>query len=686
MLNNFNPSSTDPNNPNPNNNGGNGSGGGSNNGNGNTGGPNNNTGNPIPNFPWSNVKNDSNDFDPNEYLINYNMKFQNEKPTMFRDEVIQQTLSCLIGMTKPNALLVGAAGVGKTKIVEDIARRIANNDDLIPPQIANYTIWELPLSNIIAGSGIVGEIERKTKDILEFAANPANNVILFIDEIHMILSDKQTYDKVAQIIKPALARGDIKVIGATTLQESQDLKNDPAFNRRFTRIIVDELTKEQTKDILKSLSVKLFTHYSYTIAINDKVIDEIVSVADEYKTLDSHRPDNAITLADRAMADAFIQRKLLEQQAKTDPVLANALAQQTTIVLSKSQMKKTAMRLMTGNDVKPDIDMFKLNDNLSVIKGQNNIINYLMDKLERDNLNLYPRTKPLTFLFAGNSGVGKTEIAKIIAKTITNQKPIILNMTEYHSSASINRIIGAPAGYVGSDSKAELPFDILESNPYQIILLDELEKADKAVQRLFMNAFDEGFIKTSRGKIVDFSRTIIIATTNAGHTSKSDPIGFLYDDNTHDEATISELSAFFDKEFLNRFTKVLNFNAITKSLFREILVAKYNKDVAVIKANHSSYKFLPDTLSDEEFDELTEKHYVKEFGARHVAQIVQEWIESTIIANKRAKMTASTASTENNETYMTSDNISDVSDVNDVTIENSDETMLTTSDNSVTTE
>lgn len=628
MLNHFNPSAADPNDPN--NNGGSGSGSNSS---GNAGGSKG-MGGP---FPWSNP--DDDEFDPEEYLINYNKKYQNEKPTLFRDEVIQQTLSCLIGLTKPNALLIGAAGVGKTKIVEDIARRIAIKDPLIPSQLLGCTVWELPLTNIVAGSGIVGEVERKTKAILEFAQNPSNNVILFIDEIHMLVGESQTYDKIAQIMKPALARGDMKVIGATTLQESQNLMKDPAFNRRFTRLIVDELSQEQTKVILDQMSTKLFNHYNNKIAINQKVIDEVVTIADEYRTIGSHRPDNAITLMDRAMADAFIQRQILEEAAQNDPALMQALNASPTIALSKAQMKKTAMKLMTGNNVKPDIDVTKLTDNLSPIKGQDNVIEYLLDKLERDNLNLYPKTKPLTFLFAGNSGVGKTEIAKIVARTITNQKPIILNMTEYHSSASINRIIGSPAGYVGSDSKAELPFDVLDTNPYQIILLDELEKADKAVQRLFMNAFDEGFIKTSRGKIVDFSKSIIIATTNAGHTSKSDPIGFTYTENTNDEATISELSAFFDKEFLNRFTKVLNFNSITKELFREILVNKFCTDIATIKQNHSSYGFLPNALSDAEIDELVEKHFIKEFGARHVSQIVQEWIENEIITQKRNKNT-----------------------------------------------
>lgn len=580
---------------------------------------------------------DADDFNPDEYLINYNVKFKNEAPTLFRDDVIQQTLSCLIGKFKPNALLVGAAGVGKTKIVEDIARRLENNDMLIPDSLKDHTIYELPLSNIVAGSKFVGDLEQKTKDIINFATNPKNKVILFIDEIHMVVGDSQTYDKIAQLLKPALARNDMKVIGATTLQESNNLKQDPAFNRRFTRLIVDELTKDQTETILHDMSTAMYTHYEKRIALTPAVISDVIAVSDEFKSISSHRPDNAITLLDRAMADAFIQRKAMEEEAKrnNNVNLIAALQANPMIVLSKSHIRATAMKIMTGNSKKDIADMDKLRDSLTVLKGQDDVINIIMDKIKRDQLSLFPRKKPLTLLLAGNSGVGKSELAKIIANELTGSAPIILNMTEYHSSASINRIIGAPAGYVGSDSKRELPFDILESNPYKIILLDELEKADKSVQRLFMSAFDEGFIKTSNGNIVDFSKTIIFATTNAGHTTKSgDSIGFTA--KTCTAASTSELAAFFDTEFLNRFTKILNFNPITEDIFNEILADTYRRKVAHIKSVHPTYTYLDNVLDDATVKELGKKHYDKLFGARHVNNIIEEYIEDTVFNKMNA--------------------------------------------------
>ena len=578
--------------------------------------------------PWPNPMNM--EFDPLDILINYNERFKEAEPTLFRDEIIKQTLSCMIGMLKPNALLIGAAGVGKTKIVEDIARRIANDDCSIPSQIKGHTIYELPLSGIVAGSNLVGQVETKIKKIIDFASNPDNKAILFIDEIHMLKGDSQSYDKIAQIMKPALSRGDMRVIGATTLQESQSLMGDPAFNRRFTRLIVDELSKEQTAEILKSMMNSMFEHYERKIIITDKVIEEIVKTADEFKTIGSHRPDNAITLLDRSMADAFIERQVEESRLKASGVDKESPG----VVLHRSQMKRTAMRIMTGVNERVEPNFEALRESFTFIKGQDRVISEVMDIIERDSLNLYPREKPLTLLFAGNSGVGKTEIAKILARELTNTKPIILNMTEYHSSSSINRIIGSPAGYIGSDSKQELPFDILESNPYQVILLDEFEKSDQSVQRLFMSAFEEGVIVTSKGKRIDFSKSIIIATTNAGYTRQSEPMGFTTAASNSVTKSIRELSDSFDVELLNRFTRIFDFNPITEELFRVIMADHYRRDISRIKNSHGC-DYLADELSDEELDTLVRENYAKEFGARPVRKAVQKFIEDKVLERRK---------------------------------------------------
>lgn len=564
-----------------------------------------------------------------EILINYNEKFKNATPTLFRDDVIRQTISCLISMIKANALLVGAAGVGKTKIVEDIARRIAQSDPSIPDNLKDFTIWELPLAALVADTGIRGQLEEKVLAVIEYMSDPKNKAILFIDEIHRLMdSHDSTYKAVAQIFKPALARGDIKVIGATTLQESKVLQNDPAFERRFTKVLVDELTKEQTYEILKIMAGSFFTHYQHKLTLNDTVLEETVKIASQYMT--GHRPDNAITLLDRSLADAVIRRKRLELDAKSDPIAKQMVDANPQPSLTIRDVKKTAIKLATGNSESHEFVMQDVKNALAPIKGQDDIITDVLDILNRDALALFPREKPLTLLFTGNSGVGKTEICKIIAKEMTGSKPIILNMTEYNDGMSLSKITGSSRGYVGSEDNNELPFDILESNPFQIILLDEFEKASKPVQRLFMQVFDEGVMKTALGKELDFSKTIIIATTNAGHTNKANPIGFVTDDDK--TASISELGQDFDMELLNRFTKVINFHAIDKPTYREILADIYTREIADIKDTHSSMAYLKDTIDDADLDKLVSDSYQAEFGARPAKKAIRAFIEDTVLA------------------------------------------------------
>ncbi|MCR5280054.1 MAG: AAA family ATPase [Lachnospiraceae bacterium] len=558
-----------------------------------------------------------------DYLINLNSGCRHNS-AMFRDSVINQTLSCLIGRSKPNALLVGAAGVGKTVIVEDIAGRLERKDPRIPDQLKGFTIWEFPLSGIVSGSSLVGDLERKLKAVLDYASDPEKKVILFIDEVHMLISGMQSYDKIAQIMKPALARGDIKVIGATTLQEVQNFMNDPAFNRRFTRIIVDEISQEQTVELLKSEARKLMDHYNGIVTVDDELLSEVVSIADDYRTAGSHRPDNAITLLDRTMADTVVEQKGAKKGRRSSANKA--------IKLDGEKLRETAMRLMTGNNIRAVVDIDELKKSLSVIRGQDKALEYLIDTIRRDNLSTFPRKKPLTFLFAGSSGVGKTEVSKIIAETITGVKPIILNMTEFTSSADVNKITGTPIGYKGSDSKAELPFDILESNPYQIIVLDEFEKCDKAVQRLFMSAFDEGYFKTARGKTVDFSRSIIIATTNAGYSKEKKRIGFSFSDDDKDEKSVVELSEYYDVELLNRFTKILNFRPISEKCYKEIMKNTYAREVKRIKSSGGNkYDFLPNRLTEDVTECLTKESYNENFGARPVNRTIQKFIEDMIL-------------------------------------------------------
>lgn len=573
--------------------------------------------------------NDSSDVDPMDILINYNAKFAQAGPILYRDQVIAQLQGALIAKNKPNAALVGPAGVGKTKIVEALAWMLANNDPLVPDQLKGKTIYELPLNSLVSGTQYRGQMEARVKAVLDFLSDPANAAIVFIDEIHQLVGRDESYQKIAQTLKPALARGDIKCIGATTSQEAKHLLDDPALNRRFSRVIVDEFTQEQTVDILLQAKPGFFSHYLYKIAVADDLMPVVVRLADEYRPAGSHRPDNALTLLDRTIGEALVYRKYQEKMAQGDPVMTAALQANPTVTITEANVRRTAIKLMTGNASRKDVDMDDLRAALSVIKGQDEAIGQVVGAVRHHQMNLFPKTTPVTMLLAGYSGVGKTEVAKILAHELTGVKPIIINMTEYHSPASINRLIGSPAGYVGSDSDQELPFDCLESNPYQVILLDEFEKGDPSVQRLFMSAFDEGYIRTNKGTAIDFSRTIIVATTNAGHGQVRSQLGF--GDAKPNAKTrkqlVAELSKHFDTELLNRFDSIIPFQLLTKEIYEEILKDMYAREVARIKASRRVP--LNDAIPDDVLEAMMSE-FVPEFGARPAKRAVRAYIESQV--------------------------------------------------------
>lgn len=576
--------------------------------------------------------------DVSELFINYNEKFKNHSKVLFRDEVIEQLLSILIGKDKPNGLLIGPAGTGKTAIVETIATMLANNDPLIPDQIKDYTIWELPLSNVVAGASLVGQLEDNVKMVVDKMSDPDEKAILFIDEIHQLINGNQTYDKIAQILKPALARGNLHVIGATTLQEANNLMSDPAFNRRFSRVIVDELSRTQTVEILKSAKQSFINHY-ISIAINDDLLETVSVLADQYRPAGSHRPDNALTLLDRTIGEAIINRKVqinnLQTKVNNDPNdivsqnMLTMLQSAPTIPITENQVKKTAISLATGNSKRDAIDMNHVKMSFARIKGQDEATEECLKMMARSESNLFPKKSPTTMMFIGPSGVGKTEIAKIIAQEMTGHEPIILNMTEYSDPSTINRIIGAPAGYVGSDSHAELPFDGLEANPFAVILLDEFEKAHPAVQRLFYTVFDEGVLVDNHGKKIDFSKAIIIATTNAANQEAKNKLGFGTDDATH-KASIKELSKFFDPALLNRFNHRVQFNKISKDVYKSIIEDIYARESARIIADNKVS--LPVNIPDDELNEIVKTSYHEEFGARPAFQAVKKFIEDQVFA------------------------------------------------------
>lgn len=571
--------------------------------------------------------------DINDMLINYNETYKSATPALFRDEIVTQTMSIISSSRKPNALLVGPAGVGKTAIVEEIARRIANKEASVPPQLTNTTIYELPIATLVAGAGVVGDLENRITEIIKFAQDANNDALLFIDEIHLIAdSNNTTYAKIAQILKPAMARGYIRVIAATTMGEAKKLDDDPAFKRRFSSVIVDELTREQTRDILDIVLPGMLGHYQNKVTVAPDVLDEIVMTADRLMST-GHRPDTAITLLDRALSHSVISHHAAIQEALAsgNTTSAQMLQQITHIPLTAKRLNTIAMLLVTGQSQPPHLDVTAFQTELSRLRGQEEVLPRIVDALRRRELNVFPSTRPTSWLFAGASGVGKSETATIISSMVTGQKPIILNMAEYHDSASINRIIGSPTGYVGSDSAKERPFDTLASNPYRVIVLDEFEKADMSVQRLFLSALDTGEIQMANGPAVDLSRCIVIATTNAGRQKLSgSQMGF--GDHKHSvskQSLTKELQKSFDAELLGRFDDLIAFMPLGADDYAQILRDEYDRQVKRICAERPDLSF--DPIDDDTIARLVDETWLVDQGARPAIRAIRALIEDTLL-------------------------------------------------------
>lgn len=567
-----------------------------------------------------------------EELIDYHKKAKTFKPVAFRDSVIEKILETLTTTKHPNVLLTGEAGVGKTAVVEELARRIYQKDQLVLSMLSDKDrIYELPITNIIAGGSLVGEIEKRVKEIIEFATDPKNHAILYIDEIHQLMNESDgPTNKVSQILKPALARGDIRVIASTTTQEARSLKRDPAFNRRFSTVIVPELSDQETYEILKQLKPDFEKHHHVTI--NDQNLKYVVTIADKYAlSYQSHRPDTALTVLDQACARGHLQHEKMKLQNITVPsIISNKIIDDAALQLL-NQKQQTSF----------DADTLRNNFNQHLI-GQQDAKDALINDLAFDSLNLKERKRPHSYLFAGPTGVGKTELAKQLAKNLfgDENKMITLNMTEYSSPASLTRLIGSSRGYIGSESNQPLPLDTLISNPFQIVLLDEFEKAAPNVQRIFMQALDEGYIRLQNEQLVDFSHSIVIATTNAGADRlNQQSIGF--NDQTDHKSSVSTaelvalLKQHFPIELLNRFEHLIVFNSLTKDEYKQVLKIKYNSLIQSASKLNQMYQLKPAKLdldTDYNFiDQLADKSYNPAKNGRPAERTIYQAIAKQLL-------------------------------------------------------
>lgn len=508
-----------------------------------------------------------------------------------REKELNLIIETLLRKNKNNPLLIGPAGVGKSAIIEELARRIKSGN--VPNKLKDKKIVSLEMSSLVAGTKYRGEFEEKlNKVIKEIEENP--EIILFIDEIHTMANAGGAEGAInaSDILKPYLARGKVKIIGATTTNEyNKFIAKDKALSRRFEIIKINEPTIKETENILSRIRPSFEKHYN--IKITEENIKNIVSLTDRY-VLDRFNPDKSIDLLDSVCAMKEVESTKEKDISKLKDKLFNIVKKKENMVKKnnfdealkyrsmeiklqeKIDKEETTPNKITAKDIKEMLERknnipfiendFKDLENylLDNIIGQNNVVREIINALKQKEEDL-----PVSILLTGSTGVGKTKTVKEIAKYL--DIPLIrLDLSEYNESVSITRLIGASAGYVGYDD--ENIFEKVRMNPHSIILLDELEKAHPNVINLFLQILDEGYVTNSKGEKIDFKNTYIFMTSNAMINQK---IGFMKGKSNYQDS--------FSKEFLARITAKINYNNITEEMIKEYLDKKGIEDYSLVK-------------------------------------------------------------------------------------------------------
>ena len=483
-----------------------------------------------------------------------------------REKEIDLITETLLRKNKNNPLLIGDAGVGKSAIVEELARRIKKGD--VPNALKNKKIISIEMSSLVAGTKYRGEFEEKLNKIIkEVENNP--EIILFIDEIHTLSNAGGAEGAInaSDILKPYLARGKIKVIGATTTNEyNKFIAKDKALSRRFDLIKINEPSIDETINILSKIKPSFEHHYN--IKISEENIRQIVDLTNKY-ILDRFNPDKSIDLLDSVCA----MKEVKSPKEKNIIILKNKLS---NIIEAKEKMVKNSSNRITNNDIKEVIlrksNIPNMKNNWKDLKaylnneivGQEEAINEIIASLKSKESDL-----PVSILLTGSTGVGKTKTVKEIA-TYLKMPLVRLDLSEYNEPVSINRLIGSSAGYVGYDD--ENIFDRIRMYPNSIVLLDELEKANSNVINLFLQVLDEGFITNAKGEKIDFKNTYIFMTSNAEINNK---IGFMKGKSNYQNS--------FSKEFLGRITCIVNYKNVTEDMVKKYLSKKGIKNSLILK-------------------------------------------------------------------------------------------------------
>ncbi|PRR73263.1 ATP-dependent Clp protease ATP-binding subunit [Clostridium thermopalmarium] len=580
-----------------------------------------------------------------------------------RNREIDRVIQILNRRTKNNPILIGEPGVGKTAIAEGLAVRIAEKE--VPPKLLDTEIYLLDLTAVVAGTQFRGQFEGRMKSIID-EAKKNGNIILVIDEVHNIIGAGEAQGgamNAANILKPALARGEIQVIGATTLEEyRKHIEKDSALERRFQPVLVEEPTVEETIEILKG--IKNYYEEYHEVQISDEVIEAAAKLSEKYIN-DRFLPDKAIDVIDEASSRANLKNKglvelkaleeeLKEVQAKKQEAAdkddyakaAEYKVEECRIQNRIDEIEKSCKNVkLTVEDIAFVIEawtkipvqriteeegekLLNLEERLHKrVIGQHEAIVSLSRAIRRNRLGFRKKKKPSSFIFVGPTGVGKTELVKALACELfgSEEALIRIDMSEYMEKHTVSKLIGAPPGYVGYDEGGQLT-ERVRRRPYSVILLDEIEKAHPDVFNMLLQILEDGRLTDSQGRTVSFENTVIIMTSNAGTHFKSDGIGFGKDGYTALESRVKEaLKEVFRPEFLNRVDDTIVFKSLTKEELYKIIDLMLKEVKDEVKEKNITLE-----ISDEVKDFILEEGYDKKYGARPLRRVIQRYIEDEI--------------------------------------------------------
>ena len=582
-----------------------------------------------------------------------------------RDKEIARTIQILSRRQKNNPCLIGEPGVGKTAIAEGIAQKIAAGE--VPFNLKDKKVYLLDLTALIAGTQFRGQFESRMKALIDEIKN-AGNIILFVDEIHNLVGtggDNEGSMNAANILKPALSRGEVQVIGATTFKEYRKyIEKDSALERRFQPVTVNEPSVSETEQVL--LGIRQYYEKHHKVKITDELLRMCAVLSERYIN-DRFLPDKAIDLLDEACACRSIRstelskldsvKKELEKEEQNvaeieeaaEPdfeKLANAKAEVLRLKKDLEEAEADAEKVyVTEEDLSKVIELwtgipaskvveseYKKLENLEnklreKIIGQDEAVSLVCKAIKRTRVQLSKCRRPASFIFVGPTGVGKTELVKVLASELfEGTDPLIrLDMTEYMEKYSVSRLIGSPPGYVGYDEAGQLT-EKVRRKPYSVVLFDEIEKAHPDVMNILLQILDEGRVTDSQGRTVNFENTIIVMTSNAGSTDKSTGIGFnKTESEVSKEKSMKALSDFLRPEFLSRIDEIVTFAPLTKENYESIAALMLDEMKDPLAEKGITLKYSKKALTA-----IADKAFGQKFGARDIRRVIREEIEDKV--------------------------------------------------------